>query len=103
MVTFGHARSDATSVRVSVTIRGVHPIDTASLDDNDLRVVDPLGVRTKLRLVDFIESAGGVIATYRVSRGLLTSAAFSIRAINEQLLDEQGNGNVSRVIGQVTL
>jgi hypothetical protein len=90
-------------LRLSVSIRGVNPIDTTTLDDNDLRLVNELGVRTKLRLVNFIQFAGVVIANYRVSRGLLAPGTFSVRAIHGQVLDDQGNGNASRVIGSVVV
>jgi uncharacterized delta-60 repeat protein len=105
VVTLNRLRGDATSVRVAVSIRGIHPIDTTSLDDNDLRLIDSLGGRRKLRLVDFVDSAGTVTATYRISRGLLAPGTYLVFVQSGQVLDDHfdANGTATQVIGKVTI
>src|SRR5262249_4605670 len=72
VATVDRVRAVGDDLRFRVSIRGVHPIDTSTLDDNDLRLVDSLGRRTKLRLVDFVAGADGdTVATYRVNAALL--------------------------------
>ena len=101
VVTFGHIKPQNGQLRLTFSIRGTRAIDTASLDDNDLRLQDASGVRTKLRLASFTETGGLVIATYRVNQTLLSPGSFSIRAIHQQVLDVDGDGNASREIGTI--
>jgi hypothetical protein len=102
VVTFRHSKRQNGQLRLTFSIRGTRPVDTASLDDDDLRLQDSSGRRTKLRLANFVvDPGGGVTATYRVNQSLLAPGAFTIRVIIEQLRDVDGNENASRAIGTV--
>jgi hypothetical protein len=106
VVTLGRVRSDGQTVRLSVTIRGARPIDTTSLDDDDLRLIHEGGARTKLRLVNFVESGGVVTAQYRVRRDLASQSlneTVTVRTVAGQILDDAADENLSRDIGQIIL
>jgi uncharacterized delta-60 repeat protein len=106
VVTLGRVRNDGETVRLTVTIRGVHPIDTTSLDDDDLRLIHEGGGRTKLRLVNFVESGGVVTAQYRVRRDLASAfitESVTVRTVAGQILDDAADANVARDLGTIAI
>lgn len=87
--------------RITVTISGDHPIDTSSLDDQDLRLVAAgSGDAKKLRFLRFTSNPDGTVtAIYRIDSNLLSAGAYSITAIAGQILDNQNDGNAQTVLG----
>jgi hypothetical protein len=86
-------------LRIRVSIRSIHPIDTVTPDENDLRLIDSLGGRRKLRLVDLVQDGGVVRVTYRISRSFLATGPATVVASDGQVVDNQGNGWLARELG----
>lgn len=88
-------------IRATVSLRGVNPVDSATIDSKDFKLVASDGGLAKARLLAVVDRANGDWeATYVFSRGRGT---FSVNAIASQIEDDHDLSNAGRTIATITI
>lgn len=85
VVAFRAATRKSGQIRVTNSIRGINDINSASIDNKDVSLVDKAGGRAKARLLSLVQQLDGdYLATYRFAR---TRGTFSVVSVGGQIED----------------